>query len=315
MKKIAVIGSMNIDIVSKVEDLPKKGETIHTIDFFKTFGGKGGNQAIALGKLDSDISMFGKVGNDEFGDMYIKKFSDNNVKTNSIEKDGNNTGTAIVTVDNFGSNNITLASEANYLVDNKYIDKYIDILATMDIILFQLEIPINTTEHALKSIKNINKKIITVLDPAPAMKIQEDIFQYVDYITPNETETKKLTNIQINESYDSIYKAASILKDNGVKNVVIKAGKYGAYLFNDSGLIFAPSYDVKTMDTTAAGDSFNAGLAKGLSVGMSNANSMLLACSVASLATTGLGAQTSMPTYKEALELMESQNNIKIKHF
>ena len=312
MKKIAVIGSMNIDIVSKVEDLPKKGETIHTIDFFKTFGGKGGNQAIALGKLDSDISMFGKVGNDEFGDMYIKKFSDNNVKTNSIEKDGNNTGTAIVTVDNFGSNNITLASEANYLVDNKYIDKYIDILATMDIILFQLEIPINTTEHALKSIKNINKKIITVLDPAPAMKIQEDIFQYVDYITPNETETKKLTNIQINESYDSIYKAASILKDNGVKNVVIKAGKYGAYLFNDSGLIFAPSYDVKTMDTTAAGDSFNAGLAKGLSVGMSNANSMLLACSVASLATTGLGAQTSMPTYKE---LMESQNNIKIKHF
>ncbi len=312
MNNIAVIGSINIDFVLKVKDFPKKGETIQSSNFFKTFGGKGANQAIALGKLDADVAMFGKIGNDELGKSYIENFNQNNVDTSHIEIDGENTGLAIVSVDNSGANNITIASEANSLVDKNYIDRHIDILGTMDIVLLQLEIPLETVFYALKKLKEIKSSIITILDPAPAVKLPTDIFQYVDYITPNETETATITEIDTSDlSNNTAKKSASTLLDYGIKNAIIKAGKHGAYIFNKQESIFAKTYDVKTIDTTAAGDSFNAGFAKGLSLGLSNKGSMMLANAVGSLATTGFGAQTSMPTYDDALKLIESQNDIK----
>lgn len=312
MKKIAVVGSINIDFVLRVKNFPKKGETIHSSNFFKTFGGKGANQAIALGKLEADVTMFGKVGADELGKAYIENFKQNNVKTDFIEIDGDNTGIAIVTVDDSGANNITIAAEANALVDKSYIDKHINTLSSMDIILLQLEIPLDTTFYVLEKVKKLNKDIITILDPAPATKLPKEIFQYVDYITPNETETATITDTNTeNLSDDIVKKSASVLLDYKVKNAIIKAGKIGAYIFNDNQSVFAPTYDVKTIDTTAAGDSFNAGFAKGLSLEQSIEDSMMLANAVASLATTGLGAQTSMPTYKESIELIQSQANLK----
>ncbi len=312
MKKIAVVGSINVDFVLKVKDFPKSGETIQSLNFFKTFGGKGANQAVALGKLEADITMFGKIGSDDLGESYIENFKQNNVKTDFIEMEGDNTGVAIVTVDSSGANNIIVAGEANSLVDKIYIDKHINVLSQMDIVLFQLEIPLETVFYALKKLKEINKNIIIILDPAPATELPKDIFEHVDYITPNETETATITGTDTNNlSDDVVKKSASILLDYGIKNAIIKAGKHGAYIFNSEQSVFAPTYNVKTIDTTAAGDSFNAGFAKGLSMGLTNEDAMMLANAVASLATTGLGAQTSMPTYKEALKLIEAQNGLK----
>ncbi len=311
MKKIAVVCSINIDFVLKVKYLPKKGETIQSLNFLKTFGGKGANQAVALGKLDADVTMFGKIGNDELGKSYIENFKQNNVNTDFIEIDGDNMDIAIVTVDYSGANNITIAAEANSLVDKNYIDKHIEILSSMDILLLQLEIPLKTVFYLLKKVKEINKNIITILDPAPATKLPKDIFQYIDYITPNETETVTITGIDTtNLSNDIVKKSASILLDYEIKNAIIKVGKQGAYLFNSEKSIFAKTYDVKTIDSTAAGDSFNAGFTKALSLMLTIEEAMMFANAVASLTTTALGAQTSMPTYKQALDLMKEQNHL-----
>ncbi len=316
MKKLAVIGSINIDFVLKVKNFPKSGETINSLDFFKTYGGKGANQAIALGKLDADVTMFGKVGSDSLGKSYIDNFHKNNVKTDYVEIDGDNTGVAIVTVDSSGANNITLATEANFLVDEKYIDRHIDVLSSMDIVLLQLEIPIDTVRYALERLKEINKNIITILDPAPAMRLPTSMFSYVDYITPNETETFTITGVpvDVHGSQANMEKAGATLRSFGAENAIVKAGKYGACIFTNENSIFTPTYDVKPVDTTAAGDSFNAGFAKGLSLDFSQEKSMMLANAVGSLATTGLGAQTSMPSYEQACKLMEEQVNIEPIH-
>lgn len=310
MKKIAVIGSINTDLVTTVDRFLVPGETRAGKTFFTAFGGKGANQAVALAKLGADVSMLGKVGCDTFGEKYIQNFKDVGVKTDYIKKDGDTTGIAVITVEDSGANEIIIIAGANGLVGKNFIDEFKNIFDNIDIALFQFEIPLEANIHALALAKE--KNITTILDPAPAVNLPNEIYQYVDYITPNETEAEILTGVKV-DNIQSVKKAGLVLKKNGVKNVIIKAGKRGAYYIDEESIYFAPSYDVKTVDTTAAGDSFNAGLAYAVSLEKSIEEVLLTGCAVASLSTTGMGAQGAMPTYKETVILMESQKDIKIE--
>jgi ribokinase len=304
MKKITVIGSINMDLVTIVSRLPQPGETI-TGNSFRNFpGGKGANQAIAAGKLGGNVSMIGKLGNDSIAEDYIKVFQSSSVSTEGIalEKEVHS-GIALIEVDTNGENRIIVVPGANGLVDRKLIDDKSRDIDDSDIILLQLEIPLDTVEYVLEKISGKGK--IIILDPAPAQKLKDEVYKHIDFITPNETEIKLLTGKEINSQEDLI-SASEILLNKGVKNVIAKAGSKGAFIINSQGIEDVKGFRVKTIDTTAAGDTFNGALAYALSNDNTIKESVTFACAAAAISTTGLGAQGAMPTVKEVNELVKA---------
>lgn len=296
MKKLCVIGSLNMDLVTKVKNFPKPGETILG-ESFKTFpGGKGANQAVALGRLGADVLMVGKVGEDIYGTEYLEVLKNSNVKQDGIyiEK-GVSSGVAVIQVSNKGENNIVVISGANGEVDKKYIESKWNTIKDADIFLFQLEIPMDTVIDTIKKLKAEGK--IIILDPAPAEKLPEEIFKYIDYITPNETEIETLVGKSIEEEKD-LREAAQILIDKGVKNVIAKLGSKGAAFINKVEYKKIPGFKVNPVDTTAAGDSFNAGFAFALAEGKDLEECVRFGNAVGAISTTALGAQEAMPTYE-----------------
>lgn len=304
MKKIAVIGSINMDLVTTVNRLPEPGETIIGNSFDKFPGGKGANQAVAAGKLGGNVSMIGKLGNDAIAEEYLKVFKDSSVNTEGIflEKEIHS-GIALIGVENNGENRIIMVPGANGLVDRKLIDAKFSEIDDSDIILLQLEIPLDTVEYVLEKVKGKGKVII--LDPAPAQKFKDESYKHIDFITPNETEIKLLTGKEINSQEDLIA-AAEILLNKGVKNVIAKAGSKGAFIINSQGIEEVKGFKVKTVDTTAAGDTFNGALAYALSNDNTIKESVTFACAAAAISTTGLGAQGVMPNVKQVKELLDS---------
>jgi ribokinase len=301
MKKICVIGSINMDLTAAVKKFPKAGETVTGISFKTYPGGKGANQAVAVGKLGGDVMMFGKIGDDAYGKQYIEEFSSNNVRMHgvSIEK-GISTGIAVIEVEGSGENKIVVISGANEYVDTKYIDSRYEEICQNDIFLFQLEIPLETVIYVMKRLKAENKTII--LDPAPAVLLPEEIYKYIDYITPNETELEILSGMAV-KNHTEIKSAAQRLLKKGAKNVIVKAGKEGSFIVDNSNFIHMPGFKVATIDTTAAGDTFNAGFAFALSNENDIKYSVRFANACAALSTTSFGAQSAMP-------IMEEVNNI-----
>jgi ribokinase len=304
MKKIAVIGSINMDLITTVNRLPQPGETITGNSFGNFPGGKGANQAVAAGKLGGNISMIGKLGNDSIAGEYMKVFQSSSVNTEGVvlEKEIHS-GIALIEVDTNGENRIIVVPGANGLVDGKLIDDKFREIDDSDIILLQLEIPLDTVEYVLEKVKGKGK--IIILDPAPAQKLKDEVYKHIDFITPNETEIKLLTGKEINSQEDLI-SAAEILLNKGVKNVIAKAGSKGAFIINSQGIEEVKGFKVKTIDTTAAGDTFNGALAYALSNDNTIKESVTFACAAAAISTTGLGAQGAMPTVKEVNELVEA---------
>lgn len=302
MKKICVIGSINMDLVATVKNFPKSGETVLGNDFSLYCGGKGGNQAVAAGKLGATVSMFGKIGNDMYGSEYIENLKNSNVEYKYIEKDESvSTGTALIEVEESSENKIIIIPGANNEVDKEYIDNNMEALLEYDIFLFQLEIPMETVVYAAKKLKGNDK--IVIVDPAPATKLPEELLKCTDYLTPNETELEIVTDTKI-DSKDDLKNAVSMLLDSGVGKVIHKAGKNGAYIIDDNDLVHVEGYKVNAIDTTAAGDSFNAGFAFALSKDYDLVKCVEIANAVGGLATTGMGAQSAMPSYEDILTLM-----------
>jgi ribokinase len=308
MKKICVIGSLNMDLVTKVENFPKPGETI-VGESFKTFpGGKGANQAVALGRLGAEVFMIGKVGEDIYGAEYLEVLKNNNVNQSGIHiEKGISSGVAVIQVSEKGENNIVVIPGANGKVDVKYIESKWDILEEADIFLFQLEIPMTTVTDTIKKLKDRGK--IIILDPAPAGKLPEEIFKYIDYITPNETEIEALTGKSVEDEKD-LREAAQILIDKGVKNVIAKLGSNGAAIINKVEYKKIPGFKVNPVDTTAAGDSFNAGFAFALAKGMDFEECIRFGNAVGGISTTALGAQEAMPSYESVMSFIVNKNNI-----
>lgn len=309
MKKLCVIGSLNMDLVTTVKDFPKPGETILG-ESFKTFpGGKGANQAVALGRLGADVLMVGKVGEDIYGTEYLEVLKNNNVNQAGIQiEKGMSSGVAAIQVSDKGENNIVIIAGANGNVDIKYIESKFAMIKEADIFLFQLEIPMFTVIDTMKKLKAEGNKTI-ILDPAPAGKLSEDIFKYIDYITPNETEIEALTGKSVEDEKD-LKQAAQILIDKGVKNVIAKLGSKGAAVINKVEYKKIPGFKVNPVDTTAAGDSFNAGFAFALAEGKELEECIKFGNAVGAISTTALGAQEAMPSYESVMNFITNKNNI-----
>lgn len=303
VKKICVIGSLNIDLVASVDYLPKAGETILGNSFGKYFGGKGANQVVQIAKLGNKVSMVGMLGDDDLGDSYKSYLEEEGVETSCIGRANNcSSGTAIIEVDAKGENRIIVIAGANGKVDRSYVDDRWDSISAYDIYLLQLEIPLDTSLYLIKKLSESGKTII--LDPAPARELPCEIYKYIDFITPNETEMEVLSGLSIENERDLKIASKTLLK-MGVKNIIAKSGARGAYIINDLQFERIDGYKVETVDTVAAGDSFNAGFAYKLSKGFEVRECIRFANAVAAISTTGRGAQEAMASIDEVKAYLE----------
>ncbi len=284
-----------MDQVVNADHIPVTGETILAGDISKVPGGKGANQAYSIAKLGGIVSMLGAVGKDDSGKYILNNLMSVGVDTSRIRKyDGINSGTAWIIVDRKGNNSITVIPGANDKVDKSYIDENMDFIKAAEIIILQLEIPVETVKYVVKIAKKLGKCII--LDPAPAVLLENDILECVDILKPNETEAGILTGMDSTD-YVQICKC---LRHKGVKNVLLSLGEKGIYADLDNGIqeLF-PGIQVTVVDTTAAGDSFIAGMAAALSEGRTIVEAIHFGQRVASIAVTRKGAQSSIPSREE----------------
>ena len=298
MKKILVIGSLNMDFSIKTPKMPVPGETVIGENFHLNPGGKGANQAYAIGKLNADVSMLGMVGKDEYAKLLKQNLESVNVNTKGIiEQEGISTGVAFVTVDNNGENSIVVISGANEKLTIEFIDENMNFIDDADIIVMQLEIPIDVVNYVAKIAKEKNK--IVVLDPAPARSdLPNELFAYVDIMKPNETELAILTGADTSND-DNIISACQTLVNKGVKNVIVSLGGRGSILVNREQTRKFNSLGLTPIDTTAAGDSFTAALVSYLASDKSLEESIQFGHVVSSIVITKKGAQESIPSLEE----------------
>lgn len=298
MKKIVVIGSINMDLVTICERAPRGGETLLGKKFMQIPGGKGANQAVAMGKMKSPVSMLGKIGREGMGDILLDSMKKDGIDISNIEYCDETTGIAKIIVEENGQNRIIVVPGANYEVDSSYIDRHLDAIKNCDILVTQLEIPIETVKYSLKKAKEFGK--ITILNPAPATKLDEEIILNSDYIIPNQTELELLSGMSITDE-KSVINAADVLLKKGVKGLIVTLGSKGCMYISKVERKAFPAYRVKAIDTTAAGDSFIGGFVNGLASGLNFEESIDRGTKVAAISVTRIGAQTSIPTLEEVL--------------
>ena len=300
MGKILVVGSLNVDMVMNVDHMPAEGETILCDGMTLVPGGKGANQACAAGRLGTDVAMLGAIGDDDYGALQLKSLSEAGVEVGGLlKKEGQNTGTAFITVNKSGNNSIVVVPGANSAFRPEDIEANRELIEQCEIMILQLEIPLDTVCYAAKLAKSLGKTVI--LDPAPVPEhFPEELYEYVDIVKPNETELGMLTGIA--EAQKHLTEAAQVLKARGVKNVLVTLGGDGVYINPESGEeIRIPACKIKAVDTTAAGDSFTAALAAMLLNGESLEAAAEFANRVSAIVVTRKGAQSSIPTIDEVV--------------
>ena len=296
MKNICVIGSLNMDLVVNVDTMPKPGQTIIGSNFKEVPGGKGANQAVAMARLNGNVSMIGKVGEDGFGQTIINSLKNDKVDTTYIQTSKGATGVALITVDKNAQNSIVVSPGANFEVKEDDIDNNIEAIKNSDIVVLQLETPLNTIKYALNKAKELNK--YTILNPAPAVKLDDEIIKNVDLLTPNETELEIISGVSI-ETEEDIQKAAQIMIEKGVKELIVTLGSKGSLYINKEKSMFKKAYKVEAVDTTAAGDSYTGALAVALSQDKNIEDAMDFASKVGALSVLKEGAQSSLPTLED----------------
>lgn len=307
MKKVVVIGSLNMDLVAYCKVAPKGGETLFGNEFSQIPGGKGANQAVAIGKLGNNVTMLGKVGDDIFGRELISSLKNSGVGTSFIEFGSKSTGIANITVEENGQNRILVIAGANGEVDKEYIDRHLDVIKNCDIVVTQLEIPVDTVEYALKKARELGKT--TILNPAPATKLSSEIIKNSDIIIPNESELSVITEMPT-ENIKEIQRAGEKLLELGVSNLIITLGSKGSLHLNKEKMTHHSAYKVVAVDTTAAGDSFIGGMIRAMED--DNMDSAIeFATKVSAITVTRRGAQISIPTIDE-VERFEGVKNEKI---
>lgn len=305
MNKVCVLGSINMDLVIKVNEMPKEGETILSESFEKIAGGKGANQAVAARRCGNIVSMIGKIGKDDNGKILKGLLEEDSIDTNLIFEDENEpTGMAVITVNKNGNNSITVISGSNMTLNKDEIEKSKEIIENSDILISQFEVPEEVILEAFKIAKENNKVII--LNPAPAKKIDEELLKYTDIIIPNETEAELLTGIKVND-LESAKLAANGLLEKGVKFVIVTLGSKGAAVISKEDGQIVEAYKVKAIDTTAAGDSFIGGLSSKLDIENLSFENLLKAVKfankVSSITVQRKGAQPSIARLEEVIEI------------
>jgi ribokinase len=291
---IIVFGSINIDLVATVPRLPIAGETLLGNDFFQAAGGKGANQAVASARLGIPTQIVGRVGADNFGAELLKNLQASSVQTHNIFVDKTvSSGVAVISVDVKGENQIIVIPGANKRVNHEDIERLSHLLPTAKALLLQFEIPMSAVIAAAKAARDAQVKVI--LDPAPAQNdVPDELYQLVDIITPNEVEAGQLVGFPV-DGEESAKKAAAVLLQKGVKNAIVKLGAKGVFCATSEETFFIPAFAVQAVDTVAAGDAFNGGLAAALSEGYSLRDCVIWGAAAGALAATKLGAQPSLP--------------------
>lgn len=300
-KKIVVVGSCNTDMVIKADRLPVPGETILGGTFFMNPGGKGANQAVAAARMGGSVTLISKTGNDVFGKQSVMLYNAENIKTDYVFSDPKHpSGVAMITVDSNGENCIVVASGANASLSPADIDKARKEIESSDLVLMQLEIPVETVEYVAEMAHR--KGIPVILNPAPARTLPETLLKNLYIIIPNKSEAEILSGIKVTDQ-ESARKAAAIISAKGVDIVVITLGSQGALIKDKEEYHFVEAFKVDTIDTTAAGDTFCGSLCVGLSEGKSISEAVEMAARAAALTVTRMGAQGSIPYRPELASL------------
>lgn len=290
--KIIVIGSSNTDMVVKSSVLPKPGETILGGTFLLNAGGKGANQAVAAARLGGDVMLVAKVGDDIFGKQSIDGFKKEKINTDFVFVDEvTPSGTALIMVNEEGENCIVVAPGANAQLLPADIAQ-VENISEAEIILMQLEIPLETIAAVMKIATITKRKVI--INPAPAQKLPDELLNGLFLITPNETEACLLTNINVKDEATAA-QAAKVFLSKGVLNVIITLGKQGAYFQTKDLQFITDAPVVKAVDTTAAGDTFSAAIAVAVTEKMEWKQAVQFAVKAASISVTRMGAQASVP--------------------
>ena len=296
-RKILVVGSSNTDMVIKARHLPRPGETILGGSFFMNPGGKGANQAVAIARLGGLVTFICKTGSDIFGHQSQQLFEEEGINTSYIFSDSEHpSGVALITVDESAENCIVVASGANANLLPSDLNKADEAIAEADLILMQLEIPMETVEYVAEQGHRLGKKVI--LNPAPAHPLSPSLLKHLYMITPNETEAEMISGIKITDEASAI-EAAKVLVGMGVQNVIITLGSKGALAYCDKDMEMVPALKVEAVDTTAAGDVFNGSLTVALSEGRSLPEAVRFACKASAISVTRVGAQSSAPYRNE----------------
>lgn len=293
MKKITVVGSLNMDLVINTPRVPQMGETIMGSGFMTVPGGKGANQAVAAARLGGNVHMVGCLGDDIFGHNLLDNLKTNNVNVENVKLiDGVSTGIAVITVCE-GDNSIILESGANFKIDCDMINKIESVIAESFIVLVQLEIPQEVVECVVDIANRNNVKVL--LNPAPARKLSDELLPKVDIFTPNESECELITGLPV-KSIEGAKQAVTFLRKKGVQNVIITMGKNGVVYNSGESIIHKPVPKVKVVDTTAAGDSFSGAVAVALAEGKSIDEAVDFGNKVGTLTVMKKGAQISLPS-------------------
>ena len=298
MKKICVIGSIGYDLTTYMYKFPKAGETIVGKKFIQNPGGKGDNQVIASARVGGDVTFIGAVGDDNYGELLKKNLEENKVKTHMKIVPNMSSQIATILIDESGENRIVIVPSANNFVDKKQIDDNFEIIKECDIILMQLEIPMETVEYVVDKFYELNK--IIILNPAPGAELSDNIIKKCTYLTPNENEIGLITKMPY-DTIDNIKSAAKCLFDKGAQNVLVTLGEKGAYLKNKNDDIIIPTLKVKALDTTGAGDCFNGVFAACLAMGKNAIEAIKYANVASSISVTRSGAVPSLP-YKNEVD-------------
>ena len=308
-KNVLVVGSINVDYVINTERLPKLGETITGSSFSMNFGGKGANQAVAIAKAGCKVKMLGAVGCDLSGSLAIENLEKCGVDASAVKKTDAPTGAAVITVCG-GDNHIILDIGANGLVTPDLISENESLFNWADILVMQYEIPIESVIAAAKMAKEKGKTVI--LNPAPVKEVEGELYGYLDWIIPNEFEAGLITGIEQNNDTDAAL-AMQKLREMGAENVIVTLGGRGCAYHNGENVAYAGIFNVKKVDTTAAGDSFIGGLCAAFCDGKNIDEAVYYASATSSITVSRPGAAVSIPTSDEVKEFLSKNKMMERK--
>ena len=300
--KICVVGSSMIDLISKVPRLPKLGETLVGRSFHFGYGGKGANQAVMAAKLGAQVTMVNKVGRDVFGEGTLKNFQEQGIDTTHVMFDERFSGVAPIFVDDNAQNFIVIVPGANLGLSPADVQGARQVILDSDILICQLEIPMETTLEAFRVAKSGNVR--TILNPAPAAPIPDELLQLADIFAPNETETELLTDLPVGTLAEAEAAARKLLS-RGTKTVILTLGERGALLVDEDTVENIRAVKVNAVDPTGAGDAFVGSLAVYLGEGLVLRDAIRRANAVAALSVTRIGTQVSFPKRAEVDDFLK----------